>query len=306
MEVTALQHALLSVVGEYLPTPSKIMLAVALAAPTLSWVRYQFQLPPTVYQHHCQLYSALSIENLSSLDFSDIEITLASKLRNIDMHAILICINASKHLKRLRISGCLSVSGVGLGPLIGSGIIEQLDLGISDMHERPCLSYPSSRKVPSLISLLKSIFASENCSLKQLQLPKKWRERPNAELTQCLERYSQILANRHSCCDNCGKTIELDLNQDPNNTWVVTNSNDISYSRYYGLQSFTCCKCTNHICDECKVPGSDVTFIEHCEACDHDYCANCVEMVKCELCNDPSTCYRCKICVKRGHKGCRG
>ena len=52
------------------------------------------------------------------LDFEDIEKSLAAKLTDIDIRAVLHCINAKQTLKRLKPAGCVNIMGCGLDSLL--------------------------------------------------------------------------------------------------------------------------------------------------------------------------------------------
>eukprot|EP00985_Skeletonema_marinoi_P006094 scaffold2645_cov96-Skeletonema_marinoi.AAC.1 len=67
---------------------------------------------------------------METLDFEDIEEDLAIKLSDGDISAVLTCIDAVNRLKTLKLTNCINIIGVGLEPLRGSSIIEQIDLSL--------------------------------------------------------------------------------------------------------------------------------------------------------------------------------
>ena len=72
-----------------------------------------------------------------TLDFVDVEKSLASKLTDDDIGAILLCIDAKNKLKRLNLTHCYNVVGRGLEPLRFSAVLEQIDLGLVRTFEMP-------------------------------------------------------------------------------------------------------------------------------------------------------------------------
>jgi len=79
---------------------------------------------------------------------------------------------------------------------------------------------------------------------------------------------------------------------------------------YYGIQSFTCSKCTNNICDHCNDPQDDShTYIDHCQTCERDYCFDCIKKKICSRCNNYECTHcanmsACKKCTRQTCKKC--
>ena len=55
---------------------------------------------------------------------------MAKKQTDRNIHDILICIDAVNNVKRLTLTNCTKITGIGLRPLRGSLIIEQIDLSL--------------------------------------------------------------------------------------------------------------------------------------------------------------------------------
>ena len=62
-----------------------------------------------------------------TLDFGEIEETLASKVTDDHVRDILICIDAINNLKVLKLIGCINIQGHGLNPLRGSLVLECIE-----------------------------------------------------------------------------------------------------------------------------------------------------------------------------------
>jgi hypothetical protein len=81
----------------------------------------------------------MSDEWNGSLDFGQIEKSLAEKLTDDHIHSIFMSIDAVNTVKTLRLTNCTNITGVGLEPLRGSTIIEHIDLQIIENHRSPTL-----------------------------------------------------------------------------------------------------------------------------------------------------------------------
>ena len=158
-----LPDQLLSAVAEYLVIPSRALLAVALTAPSSShkWSSENVDV--------CHLSSATIVLLLSSdsvdkqwerVDFGCIEESLAEKLTDDDLGAVLACIKLSEcDIKRLGL-GCIEITGRGLETLCYFTSLEQLDL--------------SQAKISSdvLLPILGSIVGDDGSALKHIAIPR--------------------------------------------------------------------------------------------------------------------------------------
>ena len=82
-------------------------------APSTSWDKNYIKHRPSPPSPITKAIISSSLSNLDTLDFEDIEKSLAAKLNDEDINAILQCINA-KNLKRLKLAGCVNINGWGL------------------------------------------------------------------------------------------------------------------------------------------------------------------------------------------------
>ena len=125
-------------VATYLPKPSRAIFAVAMSAPLSSWANAInhssisitstaiLAASPSKNERQLQEYGVHG-ENgdmWAILDFEDIEKSLASKLSDDDLSAILICTNAVNRLRRLKLTGLVNITGRGLSPLHGSVVLQ--------------------------------------------------------------------------------------------------------------------------------------------------------------------------------------
>ena len=94
-------------VSAYLSKPSRAMLAVAFTAPSSSWSNSK-----NIKLYHQSSSTSKAIISSSKwdiLDFVDIEKSLANRLSDDDMSAVLQCINAQDVLKKLKLTGCINL-----------------------------------------------------------------------------------------------------------------------------------------------------------------------------------------------------
>ena len=147
-------------VGSYLAKPSRALLGVAMVAPSVSWARRGDSAGPVGWL--CQ-YGEREWE---VLDFGTI-VRLAWRLTDDDLAAVLIGIAGQSSVKRLVLTGCWEMTGRGLDPVRSSSVIEQLDMSCG-------VSSSGSLSEDSVVPILHDIINAESCSLRQLQLPKKW------------------------------------------------------------------------------------------------------------------------------------
>mmetsp|Transcript_15923 Transcript_15923/g.28867 ORF Transcript_15923/g.28867 Transcript_15923/m.28867 type:complete len:287 (+) Transcript_15923:149-1009(+) len=149
----------------------------------------------------------------------------------------------------------------------------------------------------AVIPILTSIVRASSNSLKHLQLPKKFRNKPSPMLDKFLGKYSQLLEKRKSQCSKCARYIkdwQWSLDDDDDNDEEFDEFNDYSPwvfndegHRYYGLQTYTCSKCVQHFCKRCE----DTVI---CTTCEKEYCSNCASTAECGNCIQ----VKCSGCIE--------
>eukprot|EP00984_Skeletonema_dohrnii_P005119 scaffold1802_cov146-Skeletonema_dohrnii-CCMP3373.AAC.3 len=143
----------------FLATPSRALFAAAL-------------------MDDAQVVNQLSLAiagDQTTLDFGDIEEELALNLSDGDINSALLCIDAVNKLKKLRITNCVNMTGIGLEPLRGSAIIQQIDLSLTCDGEGPStLDLESSISFGIVLPILDSII--ERGVVQHITLPRIWRD----------------------------------------------------------------------------------------------------------------------------------
>lgn len=183
MNINDLPVEVLTNVASFLPTPSRALFAVSLTAPSSSWVdsREERQLSET----------SKAIMSPSSqweiLDFEEVEKSLAKKLTDNDLYAVLSC--TKQTVKQLKLTGCINTTGWGLAPLRGSTALELLDLSLLKMNPRPKPMFSQDIIIP----ILDSIISVQGSSLKHVRYPHQWLRSGNVPFEAFEDRFIEHL-----------------------------------------------------------------------------------------------------------------
>lgn len=137
--------------------------------------------------HHMKYVQLRNNANLDvplwvSLNFNEIDKSLARRLTDDDLGAMLATINAVKTLRRLNINGCTGISGIGLEPLFGSIVLNEMNL--STLHDNSTY-HPLSEE--AVLPILDSIIIKDDRSLTNIEIPSSW------DVEQIKNRFNQIM-----------------------------------------------------------------------------------------------------------------
>ena len=226
-----------------------------------------------------------------TLDFGDIDKSLARKLTDDNIRDILTIIDAVNNTKCLKLTGCTTVFGTGLSPLRGSVVLKQLDLGLVDQYKSPHLHPQPSISEESVMPILTSIINAEGNSMTHLQLPQKWRSNEESTLLATfLTRYNEVLISRQSKCKACDRLVN-----GGSRIHVI-----ISTDGNCGLQNFICYTCLESFCNVCiDEDQHGRRMLSFCSNCEKDYCVDCNETKGCDGCDETfcSGCDNLKSCT---------
>ena len=284
LPIGALEHA-----ASFLAPPSRALFAVALTTDGN-------HNPPSNNNH----YSSIAGSDWEKLDFGDIENDLAARLSDDDLSAVLQHIDAVNNVKRLRLTNCTNITGVGLEPLRGSTIIELLDLSL---HEdcQPVINPEPPISCELVLPILDSIInENRGCALKYLEFPYKWRKNrsTDSEFHQFITRYNY---NRHYMpssvtisCLRCNHRIPFGF---------IQIDVDRRTAPLYGKHRFTCSKCTKRYCYDCHDDNDagGCKLLGSCGVCHRDSCWECKEVSVCHGCAE----YVCNDCSGFVCDGCK-
>ena len=306
-----LPDATLLHIADYLPKTSLALLAVALTdnqsswndvnwdntSSVLTWIKTPKKKPSAATKVLLKS-SASNREQWLELDFVDIDKSLAHRLTDDDIAAVLSAINARKKLRSLKITGCVNITGSGLEPLRGSVVLERLDLSTREEHENSD-TMPNVRvddeagKKPKrqplisendVIPILNSIIDSEGNLLKYLHLPKNWRVGGTLDVDQFLQRYEDS-QNERLLCQACNLHCQ--------NMMATCNR-----ERMYGAQQYACYQCLGRFCHNCEI-DTDTPRLRFCSGCEKSWCFKCSGSGdECDRC-EKTISWFCSGCIKK-------
>ncbi|KAL7545882.1 hypothetical protein ACHAWF_009236 [Thalassiosira exigua] len=271
--VDQLPDAALVSISSFLPKLSRLLFAAAVTAPASSWEMHDYEVEPSeaskiIALAKCESPSLLNERSRSreTLCFGYSEYTLWIKLTDADVGAMLVCVDAARSLKVLKMRCCYHITGRGLSPLRGSTVLEQLIL--EPIPGNP----PSIVSESEVIPILDSIVRKSDNSLTYMQLPNIWLGARSQALTQFLERYHGMMNDKLLACSECAETCQA-ANDHP---WIENSESK------YGSQNYICFDCNKQFCQECertRLPGA-------CCLCGEKACAECRKTSRCTSCND--------------------
>jgi len=273
LHISDLPIGFIADVSAYLPKPSRAILAVAFTSSSL------WQNDNLMHRLSPISKAIISASQWNILDFEDVEKELANKLTDDDISAVLNSINAQDVLKRLKLCGCINITGIGLNLLRGSAVLEQIDFSLVGKHETQQKISESKISHEVVVPILDSIISSDGCSLKHIAFPISWcRDEEGDPLEQMRVRYINMFTRRSSSlsCSHCN------ANMRGNDNWFSSGN----------LQNNICYDCLEPFCNEC-VDTSEL--LKYCGFCRKDYCPLCVVV---EDCSDERCGWVCNGCKK--------
>ena len=284
-----LQSGLLEEVATYLTPPSQILFELAITPP-----KSPYEIIMARSSRSRSRSSTLIVGNdWDVLDFGQIEKELAAKLSDNDMISILVHIDAINKVKRLKLTNCTNITGVGLRPLQFSTVIEQIDLSLVGQQQRPELDPEPPISCELVLPILYSIINQDRCALKHLEFPKIWRDNDTSDTAGFIDfimEYNEMMENRGAAsCSKCNQTLEH-----RHRPMIECDDDE---PRYYGSQQSTCHQCLKYYCTNCTDEDGNY-YLNDCYTCERRYCKEC-----CETKADCASCSAkfCRGCV---HHNC--
>ena len=258
---------------------------------------------------------------MGDADFVDVPKSLAARLTDDDLAAILVCIDAKNNLKRLNLTHCFSIVGQGLETLRGSAVLEKLDLGLVRQMEVPQLFTDAQISGEVVYDILNGILEVEGNLFRRLQVPVAWcnEGENNTSPSESLSEFitgAQAFMNKKNLCAYFGyanlQSVLSKLAEDEHSDAI-----DKCTKCYWSDEFHSCSHCSEIQCLNCN---HDVSFcggqdyecgIVSCEDCrdekvensvqycDNEWCENnrCHECLWNECCNGTIDCEDCKAKV---------
>ena len=259
--LSGLPSGVLTHVANYLDGPSRLFFAAALTNENAAASN--------------ERNTAIVGNEWTTLDFGGIEEDLAARLSDGDINAVLQCIDAVNRVKKLKLTNCINITGVGLEPLRGSTTIEQIDLSLFYDRKHPDFCPAPLISCEFVLPILDSIIEREGSLLRHLHLPSEWKG--DFQFDQFLRRYNEMLVNRGVIsCVKCNTHVPP---QD--GSWINFSG--------WGDQNYTCYDCLQHYCYTCIRPADYgdtfmMTILCYCELCDKRFCPDCKKSTMCSCC----------------------
>ncbi|KAL7540032.1 hypothetical protein ACHAWF_006576 [Thalassiosira exigua] len=150
----------------------------------------------------CTLFSALPLI-LGGVDSKQVK----ARLTDDTLGALLVCMNAAKTIKRLKLTNCYGLTGAGLLPLKGSIALEQMDLSLVGENKNPFIGDNSSLSKEIVIPILDHIVSQEGNSLKHFELHRKWHNKPTLVCDRFIATCNQLNAEQEHCCHKCHQPV---------------------------------------------------------------------------------------------------
>ena len=235
-------------------------------------------------QDHVQkiLWEMEALNQIDILDFGKIVKKYVVQLSDDGIMTILLCVDAVNTVKRLKLTNCTNLTGVGLEPLRGSTIIEQIDLSLVGKHQIEEIDPEPPISCEAVLPILDSIISQDGCALKHLQFPDKWQRAEEQQYVTFITRYDQMLRSRSDvCCLQCNESLA-------EGRWIHT---------YYRSQKYTCYECLKHYCHACQDDDA-YDVLPCCQECGRMYCQQCERMNCCEINDRHCGNYFCVDCVE--------
>ncbi|KAL7431428.1 hypothetical protein ACHAXH_004406 [Discostella pseudostelligera] len=130
-------------------------------------------------------------------------------------------------LRTLKLTGCTNITGSGLMPLMGSAILEQIDL-MSIVKWNKTLPANEQCVIPILNSIIDNATGNSFSG---------WAD--------FIEKYDEFLEERGAKCSYCNEVFWGGMDGG-GNPWVYNDHK----SPLCRLQNYTCYECTDHVCEK--------------------------------------------------------
>jgi len=208
-----------------------------------------------------------------SIDMNDMKDLFGGEITDDNIRWLLICTNAVHHLRTLKLTNCLGITGVGLQPLAGSVVLESIDLTLVGDNKSPNINPEPPISAEIVVPILESIIDMEESVLLKVQLPKKWRVEKSDILTNFLRKFGRVLVDREiDCCGyNCEEICGATRTRSGAGSALVCS--DTEQNRY-GITTFACSKCDRTYCtSRCR----DDCLNHLCDVCERFYCEHCAQ-----------------------------
>ena len=253
-------------------TGSDILLAVALTACKSSWGKCRADMgiqklssaSKAVLSMHngsdwrkkFEVFDFTNAQKSASLtqpyDLTDEQRLDEQRLDDVDLKAVLICMDARKNMKKLKLSRCIKIVGHGLQPLLNSSVLQMIDLSLEVDHS-VSVSVSENAVFPILRSIL---FQEGDSALRQIHFPSKWRRERTNEFHNLLVEYNDILRNFNLSSTCHHKWEDIDDGTKHKCEHASQTAVHLQGDRY-GIQTGSCYECLKSFCTQFEQCGNE-------------------------------------------------
>ena len=245
LKISDLPDESLEVISTFLPGYSRALFAVAMTAPSVTTPRGGgggAESPWKTPKLKATDQAILSMRDSdlqnggdgddnvaawwTTLDFKEL---VASSFNDNDLHAALICIDAVNRLEYLQLTGN-EIIGSGLEPLRGSTVLREIILSCG---WDPPMDFHNTFRTEIVIPILDSIIAAPGNSLRNIYLPRSFREKPSAIVEEFQTKFAELLEAVGYNCPRCGRLQNPGERDDEDREFCVYDPEGTKCTGYY-------------------------------------------------------------------------
>ena len=222
------------------------------------------------------------------LDLSKVEKKYRKRIRDHQLESLLRRTNAVSVTKKLSLNGCLGLRGTGIAPLLGSTVLQEIDLRFCGGDQSLQDPIPDAdiicRVIESMPPFTRPVGISALCGLRRIErdssptravLMSSSRKVSLEKLADLESRFGTQLASA-LCCKDCQGSIRVGLGFEASQTFCFECKDVVCGDQNKGCREVQCCDyCDAQACTKCKIMNT-------CRSCTETYC--CYEIVKCGGC----------------------
>ena len=307
MNIQHLPSETLKKVAGYLTFPSQAIVAVALATPLSRFIRM------ITYDTHIAVYKEIVLSQVSkeiiksaiigshdgwdTVDFGEIESSLAARLSDDDIESIFVSILRCELGHRVRsvlFTGCTGIKGHCVRPLRHFSNLVQVDLSLVGRRSGTDATDICTLEQDAVVETL-NVHLRTWGGLKLVRLPEKFRLNETAEMDQFLLRLSESIEQRWGECSKCDAKLSIQGGKRVKRAIILNE--EFCFTKfghqYYGRSSTCCARCLNDFCFQ------DSCTTRFCDNCGSAYCDECGSFDRCCGCSWP-ICINCREVSKVG------
>jgi len=157
-QITDFPDVVLSNISSYLTEKSCLQFCLAITSKQQS----DSSISKAIMKEHYHLWE--------SIDMNDMKDLFGEEITDNDIRRLLLCTDAVHNLKTLKLTDCVGITGVGLQPLMGSVVLESIDLTLVGDNKSPTIDPVPPISAEIVVPILESIIDMEENVLLKVQL----------------------------------------------------------------------------------------------------------------------------------------